>query len=309
MDLRTAFGAAEERDAKLAAARANRDVAAESAPIAQARLLPQVALRGTVSRINQTETTETLLGPRSDQFTGPSDNVQLSLRQTIYRPRDQIGVTIGELQAAIGEYRLSSAWSDVWLRTVRLWLEVLAADAQREALVEALEAAQRVQVQERKRLEAGDGTRDAVAEAEAQVIAAQARLRDAELLLASRRRAFTLQTGLEGPDLARWQLPGGPPPPVLAARDHVEFADLVVARNAELSAAEATRMIEDARLAQARADYRPTVDLFAAATYQRNDTASNVGATYRSGQVGVQFSVPLYTGGGLTAAERQAAAA
>lgn len=308
VDLQAALGAAEGRDPTLAAARANRDAAAENAPIAKARLLPQVSLRGTVSRINQQSSQDTILGTRSDEFTGPADNVQLALRQALYRPRDQIGVTIGELQAAIGEHKLSSAWSDVWLRTVRLWLEVLAADAQREAFVDAVAAAQRIQAQARMRLESGDGTRDAVAEADAQFGAARARLLEAELLLASRQRNFALQTGLPALDLERWRLPDDRLP-ALAARDPLDFADRVVARNAELNAAIATLSIEEARLAQARADYRPAVDLFLSGTYSRNDTASNVGATYRIGQLGVQFSVPLYTGGGLTAAERQAVAA
>src|SRR5690606_28499841 len=130
-----------------------------------------------------------------------------SLRQGLFRPRDRVGAAIGELQAEYGEYQLLGAWSDLWRRTATAWLDVLKAEAQREALAEALAAAERTQAQARRRLRDGDGTRDAVAEAEAQYASAMALFSEATLLRDARQREFAAATGLPGVAVDAWHLP------------------------------------------------------------------------------------------------------
>jgi TolC family type I secretion outer membrane protein len=305
-DLRSALTAAEVRDPKLAAARSNRDAAAEYVPLAQSRLLPQVSLQGSAQRLHQTTTEETLLGERETKFVGPSGSAQLALRQGLYRPRDRLGLDIGELQAEVGSHQLASASSELWRRASTAWLDVLLAESQHEAMGEAMAAAERTQAQARRRLNDGDGTRDAVAEAEAQFAAARARVNEAALLRDARQRQFAALTGLAGVALDNWRLPQQLPAPL--ARSEAEFIELLLARNPELRAAAATSAVSEKRLAQARADHMPSLDLVASASRSQNDTAANVGSRYRYQQIGVQFSLPLFTGGGLSAAERQAAA-
>ena len=305
-DLRSALSAAEVRDPTLAAARANRDAAAEYVPLARSRLLPQVSLQASAQRLHQTTTEETLLGERETKFVGPSGSAQLALRQGLYRPRDRVGLEVGELQAEVGTYQLASASSELWRRASTAWLDVLLAESQHEAMGEAMAAAERTQAQARRRLSDGDGTRDAVAEAEAQFAAARARVNEAALLRDARQRQFAALTGLAGVALDSWRLPQQLPAPL--ARSEGEFIELLLARNTELRAATATFAVSEKRLAQARADHLPSLDLVASASRSQNDTAANVGSSYRYQQIGVQFALPLFTGGGLSAAERQAAA-
>jgi protease secretion system outer membrane protein len=306
-ELPAALEAAQARDPALASARANRDAAAENVALAQARLLPQLSLQASAAGLAQQTTQDTALGPRTTDFTGPAGSLQLSLRQGLYRPRDQVGVDIGERQAELGQHRLSLTASDVGLRAVTAWLDVLSIEAQRRVLADAAAAAHRLRDQARAKLEAGDGTRDALAEATAQAAQADARVREAEAVLEGRQRVFTLLTGLSPVDLARRQLPDGAIPELPWA-DDTTLGDYLAERNAQLRAALVTRAIGEGRLAQARADYRPVLDLVASASQSRNDGGADVGSRYQTLQIGVQFSVPLYTGGSLSAAERQALA-
>jgi outer membrane protein TolC len=56
----------------------------------------------------------------------------------------------------------------------------------------------------------------------------------------------------------------------------------------------------------AQADNKPTLDLMAAINLAQNDATSTQGYQYKNKQLGVQYSVPLYSGGGNSSAVRQA---
>jgi outer membrane protein TolC len=305
-DLSTALAAAEQHDPTLAAARANRDAAAEAVPLARSRLMPQASIDITARRLEQTSWQTSIFGEQRSDFDGPTGSRQLTLRQALYRPRDWIGVEIGDAQARIGESRLASTWSSTWARTAITWLELLTAEAQRDAMAELVAAAQRIDAQTQARLARGESTRDVAAEAQAQLATARARLQESELVLASRRQALRLATGLAELPGPQWQLP--PVLPVLPWSDADEAVAAVLAVNPELRAALDTSAIGERRLAQAKADHLPVIDATAALSSSESDSPTSVGSRFRVQQIGVQVSIPLYTGGGLTAAQRQAAA-
>ena len=307
LDLQAALRAAEAEDPTLAAARANRDGALENLPLARARLLPQLSLQASENRLRQETTTQNaIFGPQTTEFNGPSRNAQLVLRQTLYRPRDKIGVDIGALQVEYGKLKLESATSDLWLRTTGAWLDLLSATSQLDAGEEVVPAVERAAAQARARLASGDGTRDAVVEAEAQVAAARARLFDSQAIVAARQSNLALITNQALASLVGGRLPQLLPAPLAA--DDGEYVALVLARNPELRAAEVVRIVADLRVRQVGADSKPTIDFVASAVQAANDTSSTLGSRYRIGQYGVQLSVPLYTGGALSAGGRQAAA-
>lgn len=305
-DLPAALAAAERHDPTLAAARANRDAAAEAVPLARSRLLPQASIDINARRLEQTSWQTSIFGEQRSDFDGPTGSRQLTVRQALYRPRDWIGVDIGDAQARIGESRLASSWSSTWARTVITWLELLAAEAQREAMAELVAAAQRIDAQTQARLARGESTRDVAAEAQAQLATARARLQESEMVLASRRQALRLTTGLAELPGPQWQLP--PVLPVLPWSDADDAVAAVLAVNPELRAALDTSAIGERRLAQAKADHLPVIDATAALSSSESDSPTSVGSRFRTQQVGIQLSIPLYTGGGLTAAQRQAAA-
>jgi outer membrane protein TolC len=312
-DLDTALQAAQAADPTLASATASRDAAAENIAIARARLLPQVTLQNTSQHVNQT--THSALGFVSN-FDGQSRNTQLTIRQGLWRQRDWLGLEAGKLQAAQGEAKLISAQADLWQRVSEAWLDAVAAQAQYQVQAQLVDLMARAASQEARRLALGDGTRDSAAEAAAQLAQTRAQAREAELDSATKLAQLRRLTRLDALDLRQQRLPD---PDVIMPRLSLELApeldteaavlDYILSHNPELDAARAVEQLAERRLRQAQADHWPTVDAIASATQAQSDSTNVLGTRYQNKQLGVQVVVPLYAGGGISASQRQAAAA
>lgn len=306
LDLIDAITEAEKNDQTLAAAVANRDAATENIAINRSRLLPQVNAQGTYARANQGVEQLNVLGQTSRRdYQVNSKNSQVNIRQGLLRPRDWLGLDVGQLQAEYGFQKLLSAQSDLWLRTVSLWVDVLAAKENRRAQAEAVDSSGHAAQQAKKRRRAGDGTRDAEAEAVAQHELAKAQLVEAEETLKAREIAFRLLTGKDGrfqhiklPHYSRLRF---------NLSNNSQSIERILNSNPELMTAKLAEEVSQKRLMQAKSDHYPTVDLFASRSVADSDTVNTLGTKYSTSQVGVQIMIPLYSGGGLSATERQSA--
>lgn len=305
-DLGLALQAAQERDPTLASARANREAAAENVEIARARLRPQLNLQSTSQHLAQS--TQTVLG--ENQFNGRSGNTQLTLRQGLLRPRDLIGLEAGQIQADYGAAKYRAAQSDLWLRTSQAWIDALATQAQQRLCAQVIAPLEQAATQEARRLSLGDGTRDASAEARAQLALARAQLAEAQLNAQTSRAALRDLTGLTLDGLSDLTLPDPlqvPQPGGVSAHPAPLLAQ-VLAHNPELQAADLNRQGVSRRLDQTQADHFPTLDLIGSAATAKSDASSTLNTRYHNHQLGFQFSMPLYTGGGISANARQALA-
>lgn len=304
VDLPMALQAALASDPTLASAAANRDAAAEGVALAGARLLPQLSLQYTTQHLEQTTTQAN----GSSEFLGRTVSTQLSLRQGLYRPRDWVGVDIARQQSELGSFRHAAAQSDLWTRTVAAWIDVLAAQAVRDVYVRTLASATLSAEQEQRRFGAGEGTRDAMVEAAAQRAGVRAQLAEAGLDLRSKLQAFNLLTRLEVLAFDAYQLPAVTRLGLLPEFEQA-LLDRILATNPDLAAMRAAEAVSERRLAQASADHLPTLDLIGAVNRAQNDSTNTLGARYHNTQIGVQLVVPIFAGGGVNAAQRQAAAA
>ncbi len=294
-------------DKALASAEFNKRAAFENIDIARSRLLPQLNLQGFKQRLNQTTTQNTSLGPQANEFRGESYQYQLSLRQSLFRPRDWSGLSLGQQQALYGELKLESAKSDLYNRAAGAWIDVLAALSNRDLYQEAIKTIGESAKQERLRFEKGDGTKDSMIEAQAQLTQAHAMLKDAELNLEAKLQTHQLLTGSDQREWQNKKLP---------SEDRVNFEetqksaflDRIKTLSPEILAAKAVEGVNSARAAQALYDHFPTLDMVASATRAQNDTTNTLGYTYQNQQVGLQLNVPLYAGGGIDANRRQAVA-
>ena len=194
-------------DPGLQSAAANRVVAKENIGIAKARLLPQASIQGSQASLSQTTTQTTTLGPQATSFRGDSYSYTFQVRQGLFRPRDWVGLTIGRQQALYGELKFQSAKSDLWSRASNAWLDLLAAQMNKLSYDRAIRNVSESALQEKLKFEKGDGTKDSMIEAQAQLLQAKAMLKDAEFNLSSKLAAFKLMTGLELKDLSTRQLP------------------------------------------------------------------------------------------------------
>lgn len=306
-DLRDVIAAAQDKDAALRSASANRDAAKENIDIARSRLLPQLTYQDTRQQLHQTTTQSTSAGPQVRDFDGKSLSRQLSVRQGLVRPRDVAGYYAGDAQAQYGAHKYDSALSDLWSRSVGAWLDVLAARTTVDAYQQTLKAVTEAAKQEAKRFDRGDGTRDVRAEAQAQLAQARAMLVDAQLALKARERAYQLLTNLDPNTLQKKRLPNESAV-LLTESQKDELWAMVSNAAPELLAAQAIEEMNRFRMYQAAADHLPTLDAVASTSRAQNDSTNTLGASYNSRQVGFQLVVPLISGGGVEASRRQAVA-
>ncbi len=304
VDLPTALQAALVSDPTLASAVANRNAALENVSIARAKLLPQLSLQGSQQRLNQTTT----LGDKSSSFEGPTINTQLTLRQALYRPRDFAGLEIGRLQADYGEAKLLAAQSDLWVRTTEAWLDVLTAQAAHDIFERTLVSVAVAADQEKKRFSAGEGTRDVMSEAAAQLSLARAQSIESTLNLQARVQAFNVLTRLGVTEFNDQRLPKEAKFGFIPGSEE-EFLGHVLAVNPELSAARTTELVFEKRVSQNFSDHMPSLDLIGSLARGENDTANSVlGTQYNKSVIGLQLLVPIYSGGGVSATHRQSVA-
>ena len=294
-------------DPGLQSAAANRVAAKENMGIAKSRLLPQANIQGSQSNLSQTTTQNTTLGPQANSFRGTSYNYTLSVRQGLVRPRDWIGLDLGRQQAFYGELKFQSAKSDLWNRAANAWIDLLSAQMSKMIYAKSIQTIAESAKQEALRFEKGDGTKDSMVEAQAQLQQAKAMLSDAELNLRSKLKAYQTLSGLESNEWLNRRLPD---------EKNVNFAafgkdvlwERIEDETPELLASRAVERINQIKAQQSKYDTYPTLDAFGQSTNAQNDTTNTLGYQYRNNQVGVQLSYPLYAGGGLDATKRQAMA-
>lgn len=302
--LKEALTSALNVDPSLRSASFNKEAAGENVTIARSRLLPQVSLQGSDQKLTQTTSQDTLLGPTSRTFTGPSKNYQMTLRQALLRPRDVAGMDAAKAQKDNGDFKYLSELADSRLRAAGAWLDVLAAAQTLNAYEQTLVAYERAAIQEQMRLKSGDGTRDSVLEAKAQLESAKAMVNDGRLNLSAKQRAFTLVTGLPFEPMGKVVLPQIKQT-FLNAVDKQQLWERILQTSSDIMASRAVEQVQQARLRQAEYDHLPSVDLVASYNQAQNDATSTQGIRYQNRQIGVQFSVPIYAGGAITSAQRQ----
>lgn len=305
-ELERGIVAAEQIDPTLAIARANRDAAQENIGIARARLLPQISAQGAYAKNDQDITQTNPVGQSSNrQQNVKSLNSSVSVRQGLLRPRDWLGLSIGELQSEFGFQKLVAAQSDLWLRVVSAWMDVLAANENYKAQLAAVDSTQRASEQARKRFIAGDGTKDVQSEANAQFIMSKAQLFEAEQTLKARQLSYQLLTGHEL-NLSRLKLPNYnliKLPLTLEA-----LTARALSSNGEILSLKLADEINKKRVQQAATDHLPTVDFVGSYTKADSDTINTIGTQYTTKSIGIQLVIPIFSGGGVSATERQQAA-
>jgi len=303
LDLLQAFEAAQRHDAQLNSARLQLASVRERLPQAQAALRPAV---GAAAGANAGRVDTDQSSARSfDNVTGT-----INLSYPLYRPANSALVDQTEISVRLAETQLALAAQDLVARVANAYFDVLSAqdaievaDAQRRAISEQFEAAKR-------NFEVGTATITDQQEAQARLDLNSAQLAAARNELTIANAALAQLTGL--PESALNTLKLEAPLPTAQPNDidvwvaRAREANYAVQR-AELGSAIAKLDIDRARYAK-----YPVVDLVSQAALIKGQTDSGLNlAVDRSTTVtaGIQLSVPLYSGGGLQARERETVAA
>lgn len=309
MDLRQAYDAAYANDASIRASRAGAQASRERLPQAEAQRLPNVSFNAGRNYNDLTSKTRSFLGqPVTTESQYYSGSQTLSVRQPLYRPYIAALVRQAQAQANDADASLEKDEQSLVVRVGEAYFDALLARDQL-SLVGAQKATYTTQLDAAKKsLAAGSGTRTDIDEAQARLDLTLAQELEAQQSVEFTRRRLETLTGqsldtLASLDVERFT-PSAPVPAGVEA--WIERAEQA---SPELESLRAQLEAARQEIDKAEAGHKPTLDAVAQWARSSSDSVTNVNSRYDNKTIGLQLSVPLYSGGYVNSTVRQAVAA
>ena len=309
MDLRQAYDAAYANDASIRASRAGAQASRERLPQAEAQRLPNVSFNAGRNYNDLTSKTRSFLGqPVTTESQYYSGSQTLSVRQPLYRPYIAALVRQAQAQANDADASLEKDEQSLVVRVGEAYFDALLARDQL-SLVGAQKATYTTQLDAAKKsLAAGSGTRTDIDEAQARLDLTLAQELEAQQNVEFTRRRLETLTGqsldtLASLDVERFT-PSAPVPAGVEA--WIERAEQA---SPELESLRAQLEAARQEIDKAEAGHKPTLDVVAQWARSSSDSVTNVNSRYDNKTIGLQLSVPLYSGGYVNSTVRQAVAA
>jgi len=294
-------------DAQYGAARQALRAGLERVPQGRALLLPSLNLTANTTRSHLESDSKNEAVQPSFERDANSYGYALTFTQPLYRRQNWLQADQAELQAKQAEFAFGQAGQDLILRAAQAYFDVLAAQ-DTLGLVRAQKAAIAEQLAQAKRnFEVGTATITDTHEAQARYDLAVAQEISAQNDVEVRRRALQQVTGKEYAELKalRPEVKLSPPDP----NDMQSWVGLAEKQSYSVLVQDAA--VEIARLEAQRnsAGHHPTLDLVASHSYTSQSASQffSTGSEVNNSSVGLQLSVPLYQGGGISSREREAA--
>ncbi len=328
-DLLTVYERALQNDPQIREADANRLASRESKPQALAALLPQFSANGSYSQVDQEDARTTLINsdpgdpdsplvPRSITSDADLDATEydLTLTQTLFRWDQWAALRRADAQVAQAEADYQAAQQDLILRTSQRYFDVLAAQDTVDAAQATLEAFSRQLEQADKRFEVGLIAITDVQEARAAHDQAAAAVIQAKRALATAQELLRELTGESFDTLAGPidDLPLEAPSPA----DEEQWVTSALDQNLRVISARLATDIAKRDVSVARAGHLPSIDIVASRQDQdfegtqvgRNAVGevtprSPADQTQTTDSIGIQVTVPIYSGGATSSRVRQ----
>jgi outer membrane protein len=325
-DLLAVYQRALQNDPQLKEAEATRLAALESKPQALSALLPQVSGSGTSSKekdagsSNQTETVQVAGGPtifESFPFNGRVTTIThkygIDLRQNLFRWENWVALHRADAQVAQAEADYQAAQQDLISRVAQRYFDVLAAQDDLDAQRGNLESVSRQLDQAEKRYQVGLIAVTDVQEARAAHDSGAAAVIASKRLLASAQESLRQITGDGFDTLARPVEPFQLTTPDPSSEDR--WVEMALQQNLSLVSSRLAADIAQNDVSAARGGHLPTLDLVAS-RYRLSSGGDYVNANntpygttsldqYQN-TIGIQFSIPIYSGGMVSSQVRQA---
>lgn len=300
LDLLQVWQAAEQRDSDYAAAQAARTAEQEKPVQARAQLLPSVALGANGQTADTREA-----GHLSQGSSRGIGSWNLTLTQPIFDAGKWGVLRQSEFQAQLADVTLQQAYQDLILRVSQAYFDILAAqdtlttlEAQKQAVTTQLQAA-------RQNFELGGTTVADVYEAQSKLDLINASEVQAHnvLQISQDRLAQIIQErpGKLASLATDLNLPSPDPSRIDIWSQQAAHANLTV-----LSADLSTRITEK-QLDIARSGHYPTLNLQAqtGTASNRGTGGINQGPRSLDSNVGLQLSIPVFSGGGISSQVRE----
>lgn len=283
------------------------EIAKENRVIGRAGLLPSVGANYSASRNRVDLEGQDFLGRPT--LTHPeyiSRSSSVTLRQPLLNLEAIARYRQSKVQADASESQFRTHGGEVVLRVAGAYLEaLLSSDALALALAQRDMYAEQAKANARL-FEKGEGTRTDVLETAAKLDQAEAQVIEVQDTLTANRNALAAVIGMD-PGVLQPLTPGFRFAP-LSPSGFEEWKAIAIANNPDVLAAQLSAEAARLEIQKARAGHAPRVDIVA--TYSKNDAETVNTYTQNSvnRSIGVQVNVPIYSGGQVSAASRQAVA-
>lgn len=311
-----AYSLALEKDPLFQAAIKEKEAGNENENIGRAGLLPKVSL----NYQNAPRNWQTQKYQSSDIFGNVSDVTKrqqyrsyagsVTLTQSIFDYEAYAKYKSGVAQSLMADEKYRGKYLDLAVRVISAYVGVAYAKDQ-IALAQAQKDAYKEQLALNDRLvSAGEGTITDVAETQARYSLAEAQLIEARDVLDAAQRELEVIIGIPLDQLDDLQTlrKGKFQVSPLPYTQFVDWEKVAMERNPQLAASR--HGVDAARydVERNRSGFMPQVQLYA--SHSENDSSSDntVNQKYRTDSIGVQVTMPIYSGGGVAASTRQAAA-
>ncbi len=287
-------------DARYAAARAQHEAGQERVVQARAGLLPSLGASASTSWNNAEAKTAT--GSVERRYNSNGYGVQLT--QPVFRWQNWVQYKQGELQTLLADSQFELARQDLILRVAEAYFNVLNAQDALDAVVQLRTAAAEQLELAKKSFEVGTVTITDVHEAQSRFDLASAQEIAARNELDVQRQSLARIIGAEPAPLA-----GLRPGVALQRPTPDNIADWVSAAEQGsygVQLQQLGREIAVREIERTGAGHLPTLDLVA--SHGLNNRPAISSERSESTMIGLQLNVPLYQGGAISSAQREAAA-
>lgn len=308
LDLAQAYERMLVNDPQVLAARAGRDAGRDAGNIARAALLPQASISYLRNRTRLTEqVAQTQSAGRltvEEIFFGR--RAGLSIEQTLFDYSAISTYRMGKTQAEHAEVQYRLQFQQAAVGLIDAYLNALLARDSLDLSRRQLRVYEDMLRANERMLAQGEGTRIDILETRTQVSATRSELVAYENALADRLRELSALLG--GPVQARQLLaidPAGALPP-LADTDLAALLEDAAQQNPEVQAARLAVRYNDLTVEREKGRFLPRLSVYAAHDRIESDTINNKGRDYKTNTIGLQVSIPLFSGGSSYYATRQA---
>ena len=304
MNLIQALEAALQNDQTYQSAIHENAAAGRASAIARAALLPNIGMSFNLSK-NMAERTITNAGRISRDSPDYVSNVAtLSLRQPLYNADAEARFRQSSAQTDYSEAVFVGRTQELISRLFAAYVDTLFAQDQIRLATAQRNALKENQTTNQRKFEKGEGTKTDVLETQARFELAQAQLLEAEDNVETMRRKLMTITG-----------PFNTPIDSLEAYteffsltpdDYPEWEELALRTNAEIVSQRYLVTSAEQEIKRAEAGHLPRVDLVASLNKSSSDSLFTYNQESTTRSIGVQMTLPIYSGGGVNATVLQA---
>ncbi|MGO2392498.1 MAG: TolC family outer membrane protein [Halomonas sp.] len=312
LDFRETYELAKQHNPGWLAAQSESAAGQQERALGRSALLPTLSYRYSRGENWSEVLQETQRGTTTSDMNYSSYSSAFTLTQPLLDAAAFARYQAGKAQAEAAVLTLERARQALAVQVLQTYTGVLYANDDIELAKAHLRALQEENERSQRFIDYGEGTRTDQLEIAAQSRLVEAQLIEAEDRLNDARNELHALTGTVAPPASLAPLQAGQlahnvqttqENPVLSLE---HWHELTLAHNPELAAQRS--LLEAARhqLHQQRAGHLPSVRLYARSQISDSNSENMIGQRYDTDSIGVEVNLPLYSGGRVVAASRQA---